>query len=132
MTTPTGSTTGVLTPVLTDMWDVERGWTLPVGNTLPDVNPDEILASLDADTRDYLTLLVDGAGQGLKGRGDDLREVFRRFEPTHRDLAEHHFTVRLLVPLHVSEARLHVESIEHRLPHHVSVFQVRSIEIAQT
>jgi phospholipid/cholesterol/gamma-HCH transport system substrate-binding protein len=65
----------------------KRGWTLPVGNTLPDVNPDEILASLDADTRDYLTLLVDGAGQGLKGRGDDLREVFRRFEPTHRDLA---------------------------------------------
>jgi phospholipid/cholesterol/gamma-HCH transport system substrate-binding protein len=65
----------------------KRGWTLPVGNTLPDVNPDEILSSLDADTRDYLTLLVDGAGQGLKGRGDDLREVFRRFEPTHRDLA---------------------------------------------
>jgi phospholipid/cholesterol/gamma-HCH transport system substrate-binding protein len=65
----------------------KHGWTLPVGNTLPDVNPDEILASLDADTRDYLTLLVDGAGQGLKGRGDDLREVFRRFEPTHRDLA---------------------------------------------
>jgi phospholipid/cholesterol/gamma-HCH transport system substrate-binding protein len=65
----------------------KRGWTLPVGNTLPDVNPDEILASLDADTRDYLTLLVDGAGQGLKGRGEDLREVFRRFEPTHRDLA---------------------------------------------
>jgi phospholipid/cholesterol/gamma-HCH transport system substrate-binding protein len=65
----------------------KAGWTLPVGNTLPDVNPDEILASLDSDTRDYLTLLVDGAGRGLKGRGDDLREVFRRFEPTHRDLA---------------------------------------------
>ena len=65
----------------------KRGWTLPVSNTLPDVNPDEILASLDSDTRDYLTLLVDGAGRGLKGRGDDLREVFRRFEPTHRDLA---------------------------------------------
>src|SRR4029077_11400137 len=32
-------------------------------------------------------LPVNGAGQGLKGRGDDLREVFRRFEPTHRDLA---------------------------------------------
>jgi len=65
----------------------KRGWTLPVSNTLPDVNPDEILASLDSDTRDYLTLLVDGAGRGLKGRGNDLREVFRRFEPTHRDLA---------------------------------------------
>jgi phospholipid/cholesterol/gamma-HCH transport system substrate-binding protein len=65
----------------------KAGWTLPVSNTLPDVNPDEILASLDADTRDYLRLLVNGAGQGLKGRGADLREVFRRFEPTHRDLA---------------------------------------------
>jgi phospholipid/cholesterol/gamma-HCH transport system substrate-binding protein len=65
----------------------KAGWTLPVSNTLPDVNPDEILASLDADTRDYLRLLVNGAGEGLKGRGADLREVFRRFEPTHRDLA---------------------------------------------
>jgi phospholipid/cholesterol/gamma-HCH transport system substrate-binding protein len=65
----------------------KRGWTLPISNTLPDVNPDEFLASLDADTRDYLTLLIGGAGQGLKGRGTDLREVFKRFEPTHRDLA---------------------------------------------
>ncbi|MTD46597.1 MCE family protein [Conexibacter sp. W3-3-2] len=65
-----------------------EGWTMPVANTLPDVNPDEIFAALDADTRDYLTLLVDGAGKGLADRGDDLREVFRRFEPTHRDLAK--------------------------------------------
>ena len=42
---------------------------------------------LDADTRDYLQLLVGGAGRGLKGRGTDLREVFRLFEPTHRDIA---------------------------------------------
>lgn len=62
-------------------------WTIPVDNTLPDINPDEIYAALDADTRDYLRLLVNGAGQGLKGRSGDLREVFRRFEPTHRDLA---------------------------------------------
>jgi len=64
------------------------GWTIPVANTLPDVNPDEVYGALDADARDYLRLLVDGAGQGLKGRGKDLREVFRRFEPTHRDLAK--------------------------------------------
>ena len=63
------------------------GFVLPVDNTMPDVNPDEVLAALDGDTRDYLKLLVNGAGQGLKGRGDELREVFRRFEPTHRDLA---------------------------------------------
>ena len=28
-----------------------------------------------------------GAGKGLRERGDDLREVFRRLEPIHRDLA---------------------------------------------
>ncbi len=66
----------------------KENWTMPVANTLPDVNPDEIFSALDADTRDYLQLLVGGAGQGLRGRGDDLREVFRRFEPTHRDLAK--------------------------------------------
>jgi phospholipid/cholesterol/gamma-HCH transport system substrate-binding protein len=63
------------------------GYTLPVANSMPDVNPDEIFASLDTDTRDYLALLVNGAGRGLKGRGADLRDVFARFEPTHRDLA---------------------------------------------
>jgi phospholipid/cholesterol/gamma-HCH transport system substrate-binding protein len=63
------------------------GYTLPIAATAPDVNPDEILGELDADTRDYLKLLIGDAGQGLKGRGLDLREVLRRFEPTHRDLA---------------------------------------------
>ena len=63
------------------------GWTMPIENTAPDVNLDEILAMLDRDTRDYLRLLVDGAGRGLRGRGGDLREVYRMFEPTHRDLA---------------------------------------------
>jgi phospholipid/cholesterol/gamma-HCH transport system substrate-binding protein len=65
----------------------QPGWTLPVQNTLPDVNPDEIYSALDNDTRAYLQLLVNGAGQGLKGEGGDLREVFQRFEPTHRDIA---------------------------------------------
>jgi phospholipid/cholesterol/gamma-HCH transport system substrate-binding protein len=64
------------------------GWTLPVGNTNPDVNVDEILGSLDGDTRSYLQLLVNGAGQGLKAPGgSELAQVFERFEPTHRDLA---------------------------------------------
>jgi phospholipid/cholesterol/gamma-HCH transport system substrate-binding protein len=65
----------------------DDGYTLPVANTMPDINPDEILGALDTDTRDYLKLLVNGAGRGLKGRGADLREVLARFEPTHRDLA---------------------------------------------
>jgi phospholipid/cholesterol/gamma-HCH transport system substrate-binding protein len=65
----------------------KEGWTLPVRNTLPDVNPDEVYSALDADTRDYLKLLVNGGGRGLKGRGRDLQEVFARFEPTNRDIA---------------------------------------------
>ncbi|MEA2158059.1 MAG: phospholipid/cholesterol/gamma-HCH transport system substrate-binding protein [Solirubrobacteraceae bacterium] len=63
------------------------GFTIPVSNTLPDINVDEILSSLDGDTRAYLDLLVNGAGQGLKGHGNQLAQVLQRFEPTHRDLA---------------------------------------------
>jgi phospholipid/cholesterol/gamma-HCH transport system substrate-binding protein len=64
-----------------------EGFTIPLRATQPDVNPDEIYSALDRDTRDYLQLLVNGAGRGLEGRGGDLQEIFRRFEPTHRDLA---------------------------------------------
>jgi phospholipid/cholesterol/gamma-HCH transport system substrate-binding protein len=65
----------------------KQGWTLPVQNTLPDVNPDEVYGALDSDTRAYVKLLVNGAGEGLHNRGSDLQEVFRRFEPTNRDIA---------------------------------------------
>lgn len=63
------------------------GFTIPITNTEPDVNLDEVFSVLDSDTRGYLQLLVNGAGAGLKGRGGDLAEVFRRLGPTHRDLA---------------------------------------------
>jgi phospholipid/cholesterol/gamma-HCH transport system substrate-binding protein len=65
----------------------KAGWTLPISATAPDVNLDEVLSMLDSDTRDYLKLLISDGGRGLQGRGLDLQEVFRRFEPTHRDLA---------------------------------------------
>jgi phospholipid/cholesterol/gamma-HCH transport system substrate-binding protein len=65
------------------------GYTIPISNTNPVVNPDEILASLDSDTRAYLTLLVNGAGAGLKAPGGgELAELLKRFLPTHRSLAE--------------------------------------------
>jgi phospholipid/cholesterol/gamma-HCH transport system substrate-binding protein len=66
---------------------VKEKWTVPIDATTPDVNPDEILSTLDSDTRDYLRLLISDAGRGLKGRSSDLRDLFRRFEPTHKDLA---------------------------------------------
>jgi phospholipid/cholesterol/gamma-HCH transport system substrate-binding protein len=66
---------------------IEAGETIPVSNTLPDVNPDEFFSALDKDTRDYLKLLLNGAKTGLEGRADDLNQVLKRFEPTYRDIA---------------------------------------------
>jgi phospholipid/cholesterol/gamma-HCH transport system substrate-binding protein len=63
-----------------------EGFTIPVARTMTDVDLDEILSALDADTRSYIQLLVDGAGKGLKERGGDLAELFERFGPTARDL----------------------------------------------
>jgi phospholipid/cholesterol/gamma-HCH transport system substrate-binding protein len=64
------------------------GYTIPLSSSNPDVNLDEMLSSLDGDTRAYLDMLVNGAGEGLKNNGgDQLAQVFQRFEPTHRDLA---------------------------------------------
>ena len=56
-------------------------------NTAPDIDPDEVFQALDTDTRSYLQLLINGLGKGLDNNGDELREVFRLFEPLHRDLA---------------------------------------------
>ena len=74
-----------------------RGRARRVANTLPDVNPDEILAQLDADTRAYLQILLNAGGGPSTTRSraptqrydqtaaQDLRETFKRFEPTARD-----------------------------------------------
>jgi len=68
--------------------EIEEGSTIPLAQTEPNVNPDQILASLDGDTRDYLQLLLQAAGQGLGGRGKELSAGLRRFEPFGRDLAK--------------------------------------------
>ena len=66
--------------------EVPEGDTLPVSNTAPDVNLDEVLAALDADTQAYLRLMLVGAGKGLEGRGRDLGEVLGSLGPLNRDL----------------------------------------------
>jgi phospholipid/cholesterol/gamma-HCH transport system substrate-binding protein len=67
---------------------LKSGSTVPIQNTLPDINPDEILASLDGDTRAYLRLLLAGGAQGLRNNQAQLAAVFKRFEPTARDVAK--------------------------------------------
>jgi phospholipid/cholesterol/gamma-HCH transport system substrate-binding protein len=77
-----------LTPGTKNSPIAPEGYTIPVSQTQPEVNPDEVLSALDSDTRSYLDLLVNGAGQGLrKNGGNELAGVLQRFEPTHRDLA---------------------------------------------
>jgi phospholipid/cholesterol/gamma-HCH transport system substrate-binding protein len=65
---------------------VEEGGVVSSASTAPDTNADEILKVLDQDTRAYLKLLLNGAGKGLKDRRHDLRQVFYRLGPLHRDL----------------------------------------------
>lgn len=66
---------------------VTEGDTLPVSQTEPQVQPDQILATLDGDTRDYLKLLLSGGARGLGGRGEEASATLRRFEPLGRNLA---------------------------------------------
>jgi phospholipid/cholesterol/gamma-HCH transport system substrate-binding protein len=67
--------------------EYEEGDTIPVANTAPDVNLDEVLELLDTDTRAYLNLLLVGGGQGLEGRGKDLGELLGSLGPINRGLA---------------------------------------------
>jgi len=71
-----------------DRTPVKEGFTIPIANSLTDVDLDEILSELDARTRDYITLLANGAGEGLRGKGDDLARVLKRYGPTVRDLGQ--------------------------------------------
>jgi phospholipid/cholesterol/gamma-HCH transport system substrate-binding protein len=64
---------------------VHSGETIPLAQTAPDVNFDEFLAGLDAETRAYLQLLLAGAGEGLKDNGKALSATLKRFYPTARE-----------------------------------------------
>jgi phospholipid/cholesterol/gamma-HCH transport system substrate-binding protein len=73
----------------TDGQPVEEGTTLPLASSQPNVQPDQIFASLDGDTRSYLQLLLEAAGRGLRGdNGRKLAAGLKRFYPFARDLAK--------------------------------------------
>ena len=63
---------------------LKSGQTLPLAQTAPNVDFDEFLAGLDADTRAYLQELLAGAGEGLKHNGRTLAAVLKRFDPAAR------------------------------------------------
>jgi phospholipid/cholesterol/gamma-HCH transport system substrate-binding protein len=67
---------------------VPKGYTVPITQTSPDGNLDELLASLDTDTRAYLQELLAGAGEGLAGNSANLSATFKRFDPLAREFQE--------------------------------------------
>jgi phospholipid/cholesterol/gamma-HCH transport system substrate-binding protein len=61
--------------------EVEDGHKFPLSQTEPNVQLEALWNSLDADTRQYIQLLVAGGAQGIGGRGVQLGNALRRFEP---------------------------------------------------
>jgi phospholipid/cholesterol/gamma-HCH transport system substrate-binding protein len=69
---------------------VKEDSTIPLASTQPQVNPDEFLASLDADTQQFLKLLLANGAEALdpeKGRDVKLSNALRRLDPFARDIA---------------------------------------------
>jgi phospholipid/cholesterol/gamma-HCH transport system substrate-binding protein len=60
---------------------IESGANFTLAQTEPNTNLDAFLATLDADTRQYLQLLVAGGAQGIGGRGKQVSNALRRFQP---------------------------------------------------
>ncbi len=67
---------------------IESGHSFPLSQTEPNTNLDAFLATLDADTRQYIQLLVAGGAKGVGGRGKQLGNAFRRFGPFVRYVAK--------------------------------------------
>ena len=88
---------------LPDRGRLHEGDRLPVDNTRPNVNPDQVLAALDTDTRRYLQVFVNAGAGGLRGRGADLRRVLKASEPT---LAQSERIARVVADRRVKVARL--------------------------
>lgn len=60
---------------------IEDGAHFALTQTEPNTNLDAFLATLDADTRQYIQLLVAGGAQGVGGRGKQASNALRRFQP---------------------------------------------------
>ncbi len=95
---------GTPQPGKPDQGKLGDGDVLQVWNSLPNVNPDEVLAALDADTRRYLQIVANVGGAGVGDRGVDLRKVLAASQPTlartrrvTRALADRRRKVRRLV-----------------------------------
>jgi phospholipid/cholesterol/gamma-HCH transport system substrate-binding protein len=67
---------------------LRSGEVLPLSQTGANIDFDEFLAGLDAETRSYVQELIAGLGIGLKENGRALSAALKRFDPTSRYVEE--------------------------------------------
>ena len=67
--------------------DFKDGGRIPLANTAPEVNLDQVLDALDSDTQAYLRTFLVGLGQGLKGQSRNLGKVLGGLGPINNQLA---------------------------------------------
>jgi phospholipid/cholesterol/gamma-HCH transport system substrate-binding protein len=95
---------------------VPSGGTLGIASTQPDIDVDQILGSLDADTRAYLLLLLSGGAQAFGGHGATadkpspstaaaLAADFKRFGPLDKSTLS--FTKLLATRSHSLRGAIH-------------------------
>lgn len=65
---------------------LEDGSTIAIRATTTPVDANELLRTMDADTRDWVTMLITDLGVGTKRRGRDLNAVLRKLGPTAAQL----------------------------------------------
>jgi phospholipid/cholesterol/gamma-HCH transport system substrate-binding protein len=63
---------------------LRSGEVIPLAQTAPNVDFDEFLAGLDAETRSYLQELLAGAAGGFKNNSRAFSAAIKRFDPTAR------------------------------------------------
>lgn len=80
-----------------------KGATIDVAQTSSPVPLSDLLSSLDGDTRQFLTSLLASLGQGLSGRGADIRRMLAALGPTAADAGQ---ISRALAARRVELARL--------------------------
>src|SRR5829696_2721991 len=70
--------------------EIKEDSAVPLASTQPQVNPDEFLAALDADTQQFLKLLLANGAEALdpaQGRDVKLSNALRRLDPFARDIS---------------------------------------------
>jgi phospholipid/cholesterol/gamma-HCH transport system substrate-binding protein len=67
---------------------IPQNGTIPASQTTVPIDSDELLDSLDTDTRTWFASLITSLNQGTSGRGQDIRQLFENLGPTSVQLRQ--------------------------------------------